>query len=47
MRSVVMRTRKANWEPDKNIPMGKGATFQQFVATVGVDKLDPSSTVRT
>jgi len=35
-----MRTRKANWEPNKNIPMGKGATFQQFVATVGVDKLE-------
>ena len=35
-----MRTRKANWEPNKNIRMGKGATFQQFVATVGVDKLE-------
>ena len=35
-----MRTRKANWEPNKNIPMGKGATLQQFVATVGVDKLE-------
>jgi hypothetical protein len=40
MRSVVMRTRKANGEPSKNIPMGKGATFEQFVATVGVDKLE-------
>ena len=40
MRSVVMRTRKENWEPNKNIPMGKGATFQQLVATVGVDKLE-------
>ena len=35
-----MRTRKANWEPNKNIPMGKGSTFQQFVATVGVDRLE-------
>ena len=40
MRSVVMRTRKANGEPSKNIPMGKGATFEQFVATVGVDNLE-------
>ena len=40
MRSVVMRTRKANGEPSKNIRMGKGATFEQFVATVGVDKLE-------
>jgi enoyl-[acyl-carrier protein] reductase I len=35
-----MRTRKTSWEPNKNIPMGRGATFQQFVATVGADTLE-------
>jgi len=35
-----MPTGKARWEPNKELPVGKGATFQQFVATVGADKLE-------
>jgi enoyl-[acyl-carrier protein] reductase I len=35
-----MPSARANWEPNKNLPVGKGATVQQFVAIVGDDKLE-------
>ena len=31
---------KPSWEPKKGLAVGKGATVQQFVATVGNDKLE-------
>jgi enoyl-[acyl-carrier protein] reductase I len=35
-----MTSARANWEPNRDIPLGKGATFQQFIATVGAAKLE-------
>src|SRR5215211_4480849 len=35
-----MTSVRPNWEPNKDLPVGKGATVQQFVATVGDDKLE-------
>ncbi len=35
-----MAPSKANWEPNKTFPVGKGSTVQQFVATVGDDILE-------
>jgi enoyl-[acyl-carrier protein] reductase I len=31
---------KPEWKANENLPIGKGATFQQWVATVGTDKLE-------
>jgi enoyl-[acyl-carrier protein] reductase I len=31
---------KTSWQPNENLPVGKGATVQQFIATVGADKLE-------
>ena len=30
----------ANWEANQDLPVGKGATVQQFLATVGKNKLE-------
>ena len=30
----------ADWEPNKDLPVGKGATIQQFFATVGKDQFE-------
>jgi len=35
-----MTSARPNWEPNKDVPVGKGATFQQSVATVGDEKLE-------
>jgi enoyl-[acyl-carrier protein] reductase I len=35
-----MPVSKLNWESNKDFPVGKGATFQQFIATAGGDKLE-------
>jgi enoyl-[acyl-carrier protein] reductase I len=35
-----MPLRTADWEPNKNLPVGKGATIQQFFATVGKDQFE-------
>src|SRR3954468_9294661 len=35
-----MPPRKVDWEPNKDLPSGKGATVQQFLATVGKDHLE-------
>ena len=35
-----MNTIKPSWKPNQGMPVGKGATVQQFVATVGRDKLE-------
>ena len=35
-----MAARKPDWKANKDLPVGKGATFQQWVATVGNDKLE-------
>src|SRR5215217_4993107 len=40
MRAAVMTSARPNWEPNKDLPVGKGATFQQYVATVGDEKLE-------
>ena len=32
-------SRKPDWKANDDLPVGKGATFQQWVATVGHDKL--------
>ncbi len=34
-----MPLRKVEWKPNESLPMGKGATVQQFVASVGGDRL--------
>ncbi len=28
------------WKPNENLPLGRGATVQQFFATVGADRLE-------
>jgi enoyl-[acyl-carrier protein] reductase I len=35
-----MPLRAADWEPNKDLPVGKGATIQQFFATVGKDQFE-------
>ena len=35
-----MTARKPNWKANEDLPVGKGATFQQWVATVGDTKLE-------
>ena len=35
-----MATRKPDWKANENLPVGKGATFQQWLASVGNDKLE-------
>jgi enoyl-[acyl-carrier protein] reductase I len=35
-----MTARKPNWKANEDLPVGKGATFQQWVATVGDNKLE-------
>jgi enoyl-[acyl-carrier protein] reductase I len=35
-----MQLRKADWEPNKDLPVGKGATIQQFFANVGEDQFE-------
>jgi enoyl-[acyl-carrier protein] reductase I len=35
-----MNTIKPSWKPSPGMTVGKGATVQQFVATVGNDKLE-------
>ena len=37
---VVMPVNSATWEPNKDMPVGKGATVQQFLATVGKDRFE-------
>jgi enoyl-[acyl-carrier protein] reductase I len=39
---IAMPLRIADWEPDKDLPVGKGATIQQFFATVRNDKFEIS-----
>lgn len=29
-----------SWKPNKDLPLGKGSTMQQFIATVGADRLE-------
>jgi hypothetical protein len=36
----VMPLRAVDWEANKVLPVRKGATVQQFLATVGKDKLE-------
>src|ERR1700758_1161538 len=31
---------KVNWEPNKDMPVGKGATVQQFFTTLGKDHFE-------
>src|SRR4051812_36777375 len=35
-----MPLQTANWEPNKEMPIGKGATVQQFLATLGKDQFE-------
>ena len=35
-----MPPRTVDWEPNKDLPLGKGATVQQFFATVGKDQFE-------
>jgi enoyl-[acyl-carrier protein] reductase I len=35
-----MQQRKADWAPNKDLPGGKGATIQQFLATAGKDQFE-------
>ena len=35
-----MPLQTANWEPNKEMPVGKGATVQQFFTTLGKDRLE-------
>ena len=37
-----MPLQSANWEPNKEMPVGKGATVQQFFATLGKDRFEIS-----
>ena len=40
LKAEQMVTRQPNWETNDNLTVGKGATVQEFVATVGDDKLE-------
>lgn len=35
-----MPINSATWEPNKDMPVGKGATVQQFFASVGKDRFE-------
>jgi len=35
-----MPLQTANWEPNKDLPVGKGATIQQFFTTLGKDRFE-------
>lgn len=35
-----MTTSKASWKPNEDLAVGKGATLQQFFATIGSDRLE-------
>jgi enoyl-[acyl-carrier protein] reductase I len=35
-----MPTIKPNWTPNRDLAVGKGATLQQFFATIGPDRLE-------
>ena len=35
-----MPLQKAVWKPNQDLPLGRGATAQQFIATFGSDKLE-------
>jgi enoyl-[acyl-carrier protein] reductase I len=35
-----MTARKPDWKANETLPVGKGATFQQWISTVGDDKLE-------
>ncbi len=35
-----MMMSKASWKPNEDLAVGKGATLQQFFATVGPDRLE-------
>src|ERR1700746_3007103 len=37
-----MPLQTANWDTDKNLPVGKGATSQQFFTTLGKDRFEIS-----
>ena len=37
-----MALQTANWEPNKEMPVGKGATVQQFFTTIGNDRFEIS-----
>ena len=40
MRAKKMTSRKPEWKANANLPAGKGATFQQWLATVGENKFE-------
>jgi enoyl-[acyl-carrier protein] reductase I len=35
-----MTSRKPDWKANEKLPVGKGATFQQWIASVGNHKLE-------
>src|ERR1700740_3527159 len=35
-----MPLQSANWEPNKDMPVGKGSTVQQFFTTLGKDQFE-------
>src|SRR3954453_20864319 len=37
-----MPLRIVNWEPNRDMPVGKGSTVQQFFATLGKDRFEIS-----
>jgi enoyl-[acyl-carrier protein] reductase I len=37
---IAMPLQTANWEPNKDMPVGKGSTVQQFFATLGKDQFE-------
>ena len=37
---TAMPLRSVDWEANKDLPVGKGATVQQFLATVGKDQFE-------
>ena len=39
-RGPPMPLQTANWEPNKDLPVGKGATIQQFFTTLGKDRFE-------
>jgi enoyl-[acyl-carrier protein] reductase I len=38
--NIAMPLGTATWEPNKDMPVGKGATVQQFLASVGKDRFE-------
>ena len=39
-----MTSKKIDWTPNTALPVGKGATYQQFEATIGSDRLEIETT---